>query len=128
MRKHGPGNRRDAGTEALPGRQRAAVDPEKLARADSADAFIRHPDDGPVEVDDDLAETLGEDFVHSATSGEDQTDEVLDQVVSEEIGGPFIETGAEDEFADDVDPSNPPDAEKEPLPRAVSGLAEKPRE
>jgi hypothetical protein len=103
--------------------ERRDVSIEHVMRADTADAFIRNPDDGPVNVDDDLAETLAEEFVHSATSGEDQTEAALDQMVPEEIGGPFVETSGEDEFADDVDGSNPEDAEAEPLPRAVNGLS-----
>jgi hypothetical protein len=87
---------------------------------------MRDPDGGPAVAPDDLAETLGEEFLRSATTGEDTGDEVLEQVVDEEMGGPFIETSAAEEFATDVDDSNPPDATSEPLPRAVSGLTEKP--
>jgi hypothetical protein len=108
-------------------RPRRDVDIERVMRADSADAFIRNPDDGDVNVDDDLAESLAEEFVHSATSGENQAEEALDQIVPEEIGGPFVETSAEEEFADDVDESNPADAEPEPMPRAVGGLSSRPR-
>jgi hypothetical protein len=108
-------------------RPRRDVDIARVMRADSADAFIRNPDDGEVNVDDDLAETLAEDFVHAATSGEDQDADALDQVVPEEIGGPFVETSAEEEFADDVDESNPTDAEPEPMPRAVNGLSARPK-
>jgi len=108
-------------------RPRRDVDIERVMRADSADAFIRNPDDGDVNVGDDLAESLAEEFVHSATSGENQAEETMDQVVPEEIGGPFVETSAEEEFADDIDESNPVDAEPEPLPRAVSGLSARPR-
>jgi hypothetical protein len=122
--KHSVGGRASGETE-IPRRD---VDVERVLRADSADAFIRHPDDGPVNVDDDLAETLAEEFVHSATSGENQTEQALDQMVPEEIGGPFLETGAEEEFADGVDESNPADAEPEAMPRAVGGLAARPKE
>ena len=108
-------------------RPRRDVEIERVMRADSADAFIRNPDDGDVNVEDDLAETLAEEFVHSATSGENQDVEALDQMVSEEIGGPFVETSAEEEFADDVDESNPTDAEPEPMPRAVGGLSARPK-
>lgn len=98
-------------------------DPDHLARQDKADAFIPDPGDGPARVPDDLAEALAEGYLASATSGEDASDEVLDQVVPEELGGPFIETTGEEEFGTDVDESNPIDAEAEPLPRAVAGLA-----
>jgi hypothetical protein len=108
-------------------RPRRDVEIERVMRADSADAFIRNPDDGEMNVDDDLAENLAEEFVHAATSGENQAEEMLDQIVPEEIGGPFVETSAEEEFADDIDESNPSDAEPEPMPRAVTGLSERPK-
>jgi len=131
MRKHRSANRdeahrqRQAADDEPPRRD---VDLDRLLRADTADAFIRDPDDGPIRLDDDLAETLAEEFVHSATSGEEQTEEALDQMVPEEIGGPFIETSASEEFADGVDESNPADAEPEPLPRVVGGLSERPKD
>jgi hypothetical protein len=106
---------------------RRDVEIDRVMRADSADAFIRNPDDGGMSVDDDLAESLAEEFVHSATSGENQGEEAQDQIVPEEIGGPFVETSAEEEFADDIDESNPSDAEPEPMPRAVTGLSARPR-
>jgi hypothetical protein len=105
-----------------------APDPERLGRQDRADAFIPDPEDGPAHVNDDLAETLAEQYIAAATSGEDTSDEVMDQVVSEEIGGPFVETSAEDEYGTEPDESNPVDALAEPLPRAVHGLARRPDE
>jgi hypothetical protein len=98
-------------------------DPEHLRRADRADAFIRDPEDGPAVAPDDLAESLAEEYLRAATSGEDMSDEALDQVVPEEIGGPFVETTGAEEFAAGTDASNPEDAEAEPLPRVVGGLA-----
>lgn len=74
-------------------------------------AFFANPRSG-----DDLAEQLGEEFVETATTGEDEGGEVLDQVVEEERGGPFVVTKARTEFAYDVDGSNPEDAEREPFP------------
>jgi hypothetical protein len=128
MRKQRSGSQKVKGRSGSEiDRPRRDVEIERVMRADSADAFIRNPDDGDVNVEDDLAESLAEEFVHSATSGENQADEALDQIVPEEIGGPFVETSAEEEFADGVDESNPSDAEAEPLPRAVNGLAERPK-
>jgi hypothetical protein len=98
-------------------------------RSDSADAFFPDPQEGgPSRAPDDLAETLAEDFVASATSGDNVDDEVMNQVVPEEIGGPFIETSSTEEFADGFDESNPEDAEVEGRPMAVSGVVERPRE
>jgi hypothetical protein len=94
-------------------------------RPDSGDAFIADPGDGPARTRDDLAEALAEDFLRTATSGE-YGGEPLGEVVPEELGGPFIETDARKEFADDVDESNPLDATAEALPQAVGGLAQPP--
>jgi hypothetical protein len=95
---------------------------------DTADAFIKDPEDGPAVTEDDLAESLAEEFLQSATSGGDVSDEVLDHVVPEEIGGPFVESSAGQEFASGTDESNPEDAEPEALPRAVGGLVRPPDE
>lgn len=103
-------------------------DEQSVERRDSGAAFMDDPGSGEALIDDDLAETLAEEFVRAATSGEDTTEEALDQFVSEEIGGPFVETSASEEFATGSDSSNPDDATTEPLPRAVSGLVLKPRD
>jgi len=67
--------------------------------------------------DDDLAEELGEEFVHTATSGDDETQDFLDRESAEERGGPFVESTSEQELAYDTDGSNPEDATREPFPR-----------
>ena len=95
-------------------------------RTDTADAFFSDPEDGPIRVKDDLAELLAEDFLKSATSGEDADDETIDQIVDEEYGGPFIETSGREEFATGTDESNPEDADQDPLPRAVHGIIQQP--
>jgi hypothetical protein len=97
-------------------------------RTDTADAFMPDPEDGPAIIRDDLAEVLAEDYLRSATSGEDIDDEVMGQVVPEEFGGPFVESTADEEFAEGTDESNPVDAVPEPLPRAVHGLSTRSRE
>lgn len=91
-------------------------------RTDSGDAFLPDPGDGPARVPDDLAEILAEDFLRSATSGEDAGNDVGEEIVPEELGGPFIESDADEEFAAGPDESNPEDATAEPMPRAVHGL------
>ena len=100
----------------------------RIARHDDANAFMPDPDGGPARIPDDLAEDLAEAFVDSATRGDDADDAKLDGVVAEEIGGPFLETSAVDEFANDTDGANPPDAEREPLPRTGAGLVQAPNE
>lgn len=57
--------------------------------------------------DDDLAELLGEEYVRAVTSGEEQGVELRDAPVPEEEGGPFVETSARKEFANDPDDSEP---------------------
>lgn len=89
-------------------------------RSDDANAFIPDPDGGPAHTRDDLAEALGEDFLKSATGEEEADDEMFAGVVPEENGGPFVVTSARQEFAHDIDASNPPDAEQEPLPLTIS--------
>jgi hypothetical protein len=66
---------------------------------------------------DDLAESMGEQVVEQATSGEYDGEDVLDQEVTEEQGGPFVESTGGREYGHDVDASNPKDAEREPFPK-----------
>ncbi len=97
---------------------------KRAERSDSADAFIPDPEGGPARFkQDDLAEILGEEFVRAATSGEDVGEENWhDDPVPEELGGPFVETTADEEMDLHPDASNPTDAEVEPLPRTNAGL------
>ena len=90
-------------------------------RTDDANAFMPDPESGPARIRDDLAENLAEDYLQAATQGM-EVEEDHDQIVPEEIGGPFVETSAADEFAHDTDEANPEDASREPLPRPVAGL------
>lgn len=100
--------------------------PQRMAahhRSDDGDAFIKDPWGGHTraKTNDELAETLAEQFVGSATMA--QSNDAFDDVAyPEEVGGPFITTRARLEFARGVDASNPVDAEAEPLPTATSGL------
>ncbi len=90
-------------------------------RSDDADAFIPDPEGGPARAKDDLAELVAEEYVAGATTGQFPAEDERNRVVPEELGGPFLQANAEEEFADDVDEMNPPDADKEPFPRAVGG-------
>ena len=91
--------RDDLGKEDGPAREREQ--PEELIRG---------------AADDDLAEELGEEFVQSATSGEQAAPDSRDDEVPEESGGPFIETSGRSEFAYGTDASNPKEAEPAPFP------------
>jgi hypothetical protein len=69
---------------------------------------------------EDISEELGENFVASATSGEAAEPERQDSETEEEQGGPFIETSAAEEFAEDTEDPNIPSATREPFPRTQS--------
>ena len=69
-----------------------------VERSDAADAFVPEPDGRSGPVNDDLAEYLGEIFVANATGSDDGGGVLQEDVVLEELGGPFIETAAGDEF------------------------------
>ena len=87
-------------------------------RTDSADAFLPDPGEGPARVKDPLAEELAESFLSSATSGEDSLQDDRDNEITDESGGPFIETTGKQEFAKGTDASNPRGAEREAFPTA----------
>jgi hypothetical protein len=66
---------------------------------------------------DALAEHFGEAVVEKATSGEDAGEDDRDRVVSEEAGGPFVETNGNAEYAYGIDAFSPEGAWREPFPR-----------
>jgi len=66
---------------------------------------------------DDLSEEMGEEVVATATTGEYEAEDVREQDVPEEVGGPFVETTGREEFGHGTDPSNPKSATREPFPR-----------
>jgi hypothetical protein len=80
--------------------------PEPVGRA-----FIVEP-----RGNDDLAEELAEEAIESATSGEYDGEDRMNQAVAEETGGPFVESTGKVEFAHGTDLSNPKGAKKEPFP------------
>jgi hypothetical protein len=75
-------------------------------------AFLRATHHG-----DPLAEELAQEVIEKMTSGEDGAVELRDAFFDEEIGGPFVTTTAGQEFADDIDESNPIRSRREPFPR-----------
>ncbi|MEY4547952.1 MAG: hypothetical protein RL685_4147 [Pseudomonadota bacterium] len=81
---------------------------------DQSEAFAFLKGSRPV---DTLARELGEQFVQSATSGEESEEQRRDELTTEELGGPFVVTSAEEEFAAGTDESNIAEASREPLPR-----------
>jgi hypothetical protein len=62
-----------------------------VPRPDDAEAFLHDPGSGPARAPDDLAESLAEEYVASALSGEEVAFDDRDETAPEEIGGPFLE-------------------------------------
>lgn len=86
-------------------RDRAHVPKEDLA-------FL----DAHARSSDALAEHMGEAVIEAITSGQDDELENLDAVVTEEAGGPFVETPSEAEMAEGTDESNIESATRNPFP------------
>src|ERR1041384_575946 len=97
-------------------KNRQKPSPQRQGRSDGGDAFFPDPGEGPARVADDLAEELAEEFLASATTGQEQGEEALDQFVEEEIGGPFVTTASTKEFAYGFDESNIPGTPPEAYP------------
>lgn len=93
-------------------------------RADDGSAFLPDPFARPwlkrSTPEDPLAEELGKEFVEAANSGEDSATEDRAAFVTEELGGPFSFTSAQEEFGDTVDEEPDPEADTEPFPTAVA--------
>jgi hypothetical protein len=138
-----PKKRREKRREMSPGRAQSRKAPDRepararaQKRSDDAEAFVPDPAgadpagrNGRARArEDDLAELLAEDFVESATRGNEVLEDDLDRTLPDEVGGPFVVTDADEELADDVDASNPADAEVAGLPTAVAGLIQLPRD
>lgn len=83
-----------------------------MKRHDTENGFLRG-----ARAHDPLAEELAIELMEKLTSGEDRAVEIRDEFCEEEIGGPFVHTNAGQEFADDVDASNPLRSRREPFPR-----------
>jgi hypothetical protein len=98
------------------------LDPTYAAtlREKSREGHVEDSDEGFIgrsgHTKDNLSEELGETWVETATSGEDEAEERFNQEVPEETGGPFVTTPAGQEFAEGTDESNPKGAKREPFP------------
>ncbi|MCL2724765.1 MAG: hypothetical protein FWD69_10045 [Polyangiaceae bacterium] len=72
-------------------------------RMDGADAFLPDPESGMrIKIDD--AESVAQEFIATATTGESVEMDAQDEVVDEEQGGPFIEIESEAELAETLSP------------------------
>ncbi len=92
-------------------------------RRDDADAFIRDPDGGAFHTSGSVDEEMAEEFMRDVLTGEDASEDIRDQSLVEELGGPFVTSTTAEEFADDIDESNPVEATKEPVPSPMRGRA-----
>jgi hypothetical protein len=81
---------------------------------DSGEAFIPDPrGHGPARAQDQLAESLAEEYVEAATAAEDVRPEVNDEVFTEEVGGPFVEApGGMEESEEEEEEAEEPLAEE----------------
>ena len=106
-----PIQRRDHAGHIDP-RYAAELRDKSTPRDEGPSGFLERP-----RSKDDLVEELGEEFVQGATSGEYKAEDALNEDVTEEVGGPFVETSGGTEFAGGTDASNPESATREPFPR-----------
>jgi hypothetical protein len=74
---------------------------------------------------DGVAKELAESAVSAMTSGEDAIMDDLAAKVTEEYGGPFVESSGAEEFASDTDESNIAGATREPFPKTRAGRAQR---
>ncbi len=99
------------------------LDPQYAAtlRDKSREGRVRDADEAFIgrsgRTSDNLAEAMGETWVETATSGEDENEEVFNQNVPEDDGGPFVTTTAGQEFAEGTDASNPKRSKREAFPK-----------
>lgn len=101
--------------------------PRKKQRSDDGNAFI--PESAlSTGTGDDLAQQLAEDHQRAVTTGADDAEDARDALQTEEMGGPFIMSEAEDEFGETMTAAGSDDLEDQesetnPLPEAVGSLA-----
>jgi hypothetical protein len=86
----------------------------RLSEGDNPDLAPPEPLLAP---NDDLGEELAEEYLISATSGEQAAEDIRNQETPEERGGPFVETTSAQEI--DYEDDEPEDSEAEPFPTAT---------
>ena len=109
VRRDGTGHLDPAYAAELHSRSRASQEEHGVDRAFLRESrSLRAP----------LADELGREAVMTMTSAEDQSEQLEDSVLDlgEEVGGPFVLTTGEEEFAPGRDPSNPRGTPAEPFP------------
>lgn len=76
-----------------------------MNRPDDGEAFLPDPSRRGAHITANDAESFGEEFVASATAGEPQHMEALDEVGDDEDGGPFLELDSDEEIPEAVEAS-----------------------
>ena len=106
-------------SSTTPTKRRTPPTPQRHERPDGGHAFLPDMSEGGGRTHDELANNLGENFISSATSGEEDAAGHNDERTAAEIGGPFVITTGAQEFADDEDETNPAGAEPAAFPTAI---------
>jgi hypothetical protein len=88
-----------------------------VRRRDDSDNPELAPPEPLLAPNDDLGEELAEEYLISATSGEQAAEDIRNQETPEERGGPFVETTSAQEI--DYEDDEPEDSEAEPFPTAT---------
>jgi hypothetical protein len=90
-------------------------------RLDDGCAFLPDPSEGAhARRTNALGEMLAEEFLESATAGEEVVEDERGEMDIEEVGGPFTGSSASEEFAYGTDDSNPDGAPAEAFPMTRS--------
>ena len=96
--------RRPATTELTKDDPTVRARRQAMNRPDDGEAFLPDPTRRGAHITANDAESFGEEFVASATTGEPLHMEAMDEVVEEEEGGPFLELDADaTDIGDDGD-------------------------
>lgn len=74
---------------------------QAMNRPDDGEAFLPDPTRRGAHITANDAESFGEEFVASATTGEPMHMDAADEVVEEEEGGPFLELDADSTITDE---------------------------
>jgi hypothetical protein len=94
----------------------AQLEGQGSQRPDGGKAFVRESDGTS---SDTFATEMGKDFLIAAETGREVLEELSDEDMPEDSGGPFIVSTAGNEFADGVDASNPTGADREAFPTVM---------
>jgi hypothetical protein len=67
---------------------------KRMSRPDDAEAFIDDVAISHARVNDNDAESFGEEFIATATSAEFIGEDARNELIDEEVGGPYLEVRA----------------------------------